>query len=314
MTRGRKVTATATGRSLERKEEGCAAWATRPACPLRSRNHPLSQPLHTQPQPGRHCPPPPTALTEPIDMKKPNVAAEEAMYWPRVATAPRGPGPPLGASQHFQPPSLLSRFPVCGGPLNPPEDRERAKDEADRQADTSTHHGAHLHYSVSSPLAQDTHSCPSWNRLASSGEEGASCCCFCCWREVVEKVTSRQDERGEGGVLNRGKESRERSLGVVRLRRWSCVSALRSGAAAASELLARARRQYSERVPMHVSFHVLWSLSRSRMVALTCLGSPRVATAGRLKPNLIPRLAPSVRGVQVTFGTSIQHHISLSLS
>lgn len=34
-------------------------------------------------------------LTEPIDMKKPKVAADEAMYWPRVAMVPRGPGPRL---------------------------------------------------------------------------------------------------------------------------------------------------------------------------------------------------------------------------
>ena len=34
-------------------------------------------------------------LTEPIDMKKPNVAAEESMYWASVPMTPRGPGPPL---------------------------------------------------------------------------------------------------------------------------------------------------------------------------------------------------------------------------
>jgi hypothetical protein len=37
----------------------------------------------------------PFVLTEPMDMKKPNVAAEESMYCDKVANAPRGPGPPL---------------------------------------------------------------------------------------------------------------------------------------------------------------------------------------------------------------------------
>ena len=34
-------------------------------------------------------------LTEPIDMKNPNVAADDSMYCDKVAKAPRGPGPPL---------------------------------------------------------------------------------------------------------------------------------------------------------------------------------------------------------------------------
>lgn len=34
--------------------------------------------------------------TEPIDIKKPNVAPDDSMYCDRVARAPRGPGPALG--------------------------------------------------------------------------------------------------------------------------------------------------------------------------------------------------------------------------
>lgn len=38
-------------------------------------------------------------LTEPIDMKKAKVAADEPMYCARVANAPRGPGPALHVSK-----------------------------------------------------------------------------------------------------------------------------------------------------------------------------------------------------------------------
>lgn len=34
-------------------------------------------------------------LTEPIERKKPNVAALLSMYWDKVDIAPRGPAPPL---------------------------------------------------------------------------------------------------------------------------------------------------------------------------------------------------------------------------
>jgi hypothetical protein len=34
-------------------------------------------------------------LTDPIDIKKPNVAADESIYCDIVAIAPLGPGPPL---------------------------------------------------------------------------------------------------------------------------------------------------------------------------------------------------------------------------
>lgn len=38
-----------------------------------------------------------TELTDPMLIKKPNVAADESMYWLKVATTPRGPGPALGS-------------------------------------------------------------------------------------------------------------------------------------------------------------------------------------------------------------------------
>jgi hypothetical protein len=45
-------------------------------------------------------------LTDPMDMKNPNVAAEESIYCESVATTPLGPGPALrhvsARSLHFQ--------------------------------------------------------------------------------------------------------------------------------------------------------------------------------------------------------------------
>lgn len=60
--------------------------------------------------------------TEPIDMKKPKVAAEDIMYWLRVATTPRGPGPALRSVSLYCPPPppcpLLVRCPFADGALS----------------------------------------------------------------------------------------------------------------------------------------------------------------------------------------------------
>jgi hypothetical protein len=58
-------------------------------------------------------------LTDPIDMKKPNVAADESIYCDIVAIAPLGPGPPL---------DILAQSPHQGEHL--PKDRKPSKDES----------------------------------------------------------------------------------------------------------------------------------------------------------------------------------------
>lgn len=90
-------------------------------------------------------------------MKKQNVAAEPPMYWPRVASAPRGPGPPLhvsiwtgqrlGRNQERRR-STYRR--MANEPWVLVWDKNKAnrstyKDEANGQSDASSHHGAHLH-------------------------------------------------------------------------------------------------------------------------------------------------------------------------
>ncbi len=86
----------------------CCMWACFTAC-LHIRletgdRNPTSRypyPFLSQ-QAARNLAPSHAVLTEPIDMKNAKVAADEPMYWARVARAPRGPGPALSSARKPQ--------------------------------------------------------------------------------------------------------------------------------------------------------------------------------------------------------------------
>jgi hypothetical protein len=81
-------------------------------------------------------------LTEPIDRKKPNVAAELSMYCDSVCSAPRGPGPEL---RNVSSTNVVSLYEG----LHSPKNATTPEDEADGKADTCTHHSAHSVHVIS---------------------------------------------------------------------------------------------------------------------------------------------------------------------